>query len=77
MIEGVGRLVRTAALERVLRVGPDVTDEALHAAYGLVTVGADGWVATDERDVPRYEGKMKPPVERESGERRGLFGRLR
>ncbi|PUA81296.1 glycosyltransferase [Nocardioides currus] len=77
VIDGVGRLVRTAAAERVLRVQTEVSDDALHAAYGLVRLGADGWLPTAERDVPRYEGKMKPPVERESGEKKGLFGRLR
>ena len=64
VIAGVGRLERTAAVERVLRTQVDVTDHALDAAYGLVRVGADGWVAIGEREVVRYEGKMKRPVER-------------
>lgn len=65
VIDGVGRLVRTAAVSRVLRVHADVTDDALHAAYGLVRVGADGWVPTGEREVVRYEGKMKRPLPRD------------
>lgn len=64
IIAGVGRLERTAAVERVLRTQADVTDHALDAAYGLIRVDADGWVPTGEREVVRYEGKMKRPVER-------------
>ena len=50
----------------MLRVRADVTDDALQATYGLVRLGAAdaGWVERTEREVPRYEGKMKPPVER-------------
>jgi glycosyltransferase involved in cell wall biosynthesis len=80
VIEGVGRLERTAAVERVLRTRTDVTDEALQAAYGLVrlTAADAGWIDTAEREVERYEGKMKPPVDREAPERKaGIFGRLR
>lgn len=66
VIDGVGRLERTAAVERVLRTRADVTDDALHAAYGLIRVSASdvGWVPTAEREVVRYEGKMKRPVDR-------------
>lgn len=66
VIDGVGRLERTAAVSRVLRTHTDVTDDALQAAYGLVRLSAPdaGWVETAEREVVRYEGKMKPPVER-------------
>lgn len=66
VIDGVGRLERTAAVERVLRTRADVTDDALHAAYGLIRVSASdaGWVPTAEREVVRYEGKMKRPLER-------------
>ncbi len=66
VIKGVGRLERTAAVSRVLRSGSDVTDEGLEAAYGLIRLSAAdaGWVPVAERDVPRYEGKMKPPVDR-------------
>jgi glycosyltransferase involved in cell wall biosynthesis len=83
VIDGIGRLERTAAVERVLRTGADVTDEGLQAAYGLIRLTASdaGWIDTAARDVARYEGKMKPPVERESSKPRekksGLFGRLR
>ncbi len=82
IIEGVGRLERTAAVSRVLRVRTDVTDEGLEAAYGLVRLSAQdaGWVPVADRGVPRYEGKMKPPVERPAVDperRRGLFGRPR
>lgn len=64
VIDGVGRLERTAAVTRVLRTRADVTDEALQAAYGLVRLTAvdAGWVVTVEREVPRYEGKMKRPL---------------
>ena len=66
LIAGVGRLERTAALARVLRVQGAVTDAGLHAAYGVVRLPAAdaGWVAATDREVPRYEGKMKPPVSR-------------
>ena len=81
VIEGVGRLERTAAVARVLRTRADVTDEALQAAYGLIRLSAEeaGWIDTAEREVARYEGKMKAPVERESVETKkpGFFGRLR
>ncbi|QIK74993.1 glycosyltransferase [Nocardioides piscis] len=67
VIEGVGRLERTAAVSRVLRVHGRLGDDELDSAYGLVRRSASdvGWVATDEREVPRYEGKMKPPVPRD------------
>ncbi|WP_310529493.1 hypothetical protein, partial [Nocardioides sp.] len=63
--------VRTAAVERVLRTRADVTDEALQAAYGLIrTTASDaGWIDVAEREVPRYEGKMKPPLARGSSRR--------
>lgn len=82
VIAGVGRLERTAAVSRVLRTRVDVTDEALQAAYGLIhrTAADAGWIDAAEREVPRYEGKLKPPVERASAApepRSGLFGRLR
>jgi len=83
VIDGIGRLERTAAVERVRRTGADVTDEGLQAAYGLVHITASdaGWIEAAERDVSRYEGKLRPPVEREapsrSDHRPGLFGRLR
>lgn len=66
VIDGVGRLERTAAVERVLRTRADVTDGALQAAYGLIRVSASdaGWVPTAEREVVRYEGKMKRPLDR-------------
>ena len=66
VIEGVGRLERTAAVSRALRVDGTVTDEGLQAAYGLIRLSAAeaGWVPVAEHEVPRYEGKMKPPVER-------------
>lgn len=66
VIDGVGRLERTAAVERVLRTRADVTDDALQAAYGLIRVSASdaGWVPTAEREVVRYEGKMKRPLDR-------------
>lgn len=66
LIDGVGRLERTAAVERVLRTHADVTDDALQAAYGLIPVSASdaGWVETAEREVVRYEGKMKRPLPR-------------
>jgi hypothetical protein len=78
----VGRLERTAAVSRVLRTDAALTDEGLEAAYGLIRLsGADaGWVAVAEREVARYEGKMKPPVERPAVDperRSGLFGRRR
>jgi glycosyltransferase involved in cell wall biosynthesis len=82
IIDGVGRLERTAAVSRVLRTDAALTDEGLEAAYGLIRLsGADaGWVAVAEREVARYEGKMKPPVERPAVDperRSGLFGRRR
>ena len=86
VIDGIGRLERTAAVERVLRTRADVTDEALQAAYGLIRLTASdaGWIDTTEREVARYEGKMKPPVERPPSEpperphhRSGIFGRHR
>lgn len=66
VIDGVGRMERTAAVERVLRTRADVTDDALQAAYGLIRVSASdaGWVPTAEREVVRYEGKMKRPLDR-------------
>ncbi|MEO5662064.1 MAG: glycosyltransferase [Nocardioides sp.] len=66
VIDGVGRLERTAAVERVLRTRTDVPDDALQAAYGLIRVSASdaGWVETAEREVVRYEGKMKRPLPR-------------
>jgi glycosyltransferase involved in cell wall biosynthesis len=66
VIDGVGRLERTAAVERVRRTLGDVTDDALQAAYGLIRVSANdaGWVPTAEREVVRYEGKMKRPLDR-------------
>ena len=53
-------------MARVLRTLGQVTDDELDSAYGLVRLAAldAGWVATSERVVPRYEGKMKPPVPR-------------
>jgi len=87
IIDGVGRLVRTAAAERAVRVTGEASDDVIDAAYGLVplTAGDAGWVKTEEREVPRHEGKMKPPVPRQGGDdadqeltqdqRRGLFGR--
>ena len=44
-----------------------------------------GFVPTAHREVPRYEGKMRPPVPREESvdpapapeSRKGLFGRRR
>jgi glycosyltransferase involved in cell wall biosynthesis len=83
VIDGIGRLERTAAVSRVLRTQDGVTDDALRAAYGLIRLTASdaGWIDTAEREVTRYEGKMKPPVERESSEplerKPGFFGRLR
>lgn len=80
VIEAVGRLERTAAVSRVLRTRVDVTDDALQAAYGLIRLGSTdaGWIERSEREVERYEGKMKPPVDREAPERKaGIFGRLR
>lgn len=80
IIEGVGRLERTAAVSRVLRVQGTVTDEGLQAAYGLIrlTSAEAGWLPVAEREVARYEGKMKPPVERpvpDPDRRSGFFGR--
>lgn len=82
IIDGVGRLERTAAVSRVLWTQADVTDEGLRAAYGLVRLSAfeAGWVRTSDREVARYEGKMRGPVEREDDGPRhgpGLFGRRR
>ncbi len=83
VIDGVGRLERTAALSRALWVHGESSDEILDAAYGLVRfdAGEAGWVPTGEREVPRYEGKLKAPIERvgkpDPGHRRGLFGRPR
>ena len=62
----------------MLRTWADVTDEALQAAYGLVRLDASevGWIERSEREVPRYEGKMKPPLEREPDQperRPGIF----
>ncbi|WP_107705154.1 glycosyltransferase [Nocardioides allogilvus] len=66
VIDGVGRLERTAAVERVRRAHTDVTDERLQAAYGMIRLTARdaGWVQRSERDVPRYEGKLKRPLDR-------------
>lgn len=88
VIAGVGRLERTAAVSRAMLVSGEASDEALEAAYGVTRVSAAdaGWVDAGERKIPRYEGKMKPPVERGAGptqvepvqpapKRRGLFGR--
>ncbi|MCW2834411.1 MAG: glycosyl transferase, family 2 [Nocardioides sp.] len=84
VIEGVGRVERTAAVSRVRRVHGTLTDEGLDAAYGLVRLagGEAGWVPVAEREVARYEGKMKPPVERPDPDpdpepRSRLFGRRR
>jgi GT2 family glycosyltransferase len=87
VIEGVGRLERTAAVSRVRRVLGEVTDDALDAAYGArsLTASAAGFVPTADREVPRHEGKMKPPdsaapgapSESEESAKRGLFGRRR
>ncbi len=91
VIEGVGRLDRTAAVSRMAWAGGTAGDEVLDAVYGLVRLDAAGagWLRTAEREVPRYEGKLKAPVERDaelaSGvgvepdqeQRRGIFGRLR
>lgn len=87
VIAGVGRLERTAAVSRVLRVHGAVTDEALDAAYGARALAPDeaGFVPTAEREVPRHEGKMKPPIPGASAPdpgsdgpaKRGLFGRRR
>lgn len=82
VIDGVGRLERTAALSRVARVGLS-GDEALDAAYGLrhLDAAAAGFVPTAEREVPRHEGKLRPPVEPDTDDspqpppRRGIFGR--
>lgn len=81
VIDGVGRLERTAALSRVARVGLR-GDDALDAAYGLrhLDAAAAGFVPTGEREVPRHEGKLRPPVEPDTDAstqppRRGLFGR--
>lgn len=81
VIDGVGRLERTAAVSRVLRVQADATNDALQAAYGLIRLSAKdaGWVPIAEREVVRYEGKMKPPLERETADapprKTGIFGR--
>ncbi|HXH80684.1 glycosyltransferase [Nocardioides sp.] len=82
VIEGVGRVDRTAAVSRVLRVHGTLSDEGLDAAYGLVRLASEeaGWVPVTEREVARYEGKMKPPVDRpvpDPERRPGLFGRRR
>ena len=85
VISGVGRLERTAAVSRVRRVLGAVTDEALDAAYGarVLTAAEAGFVPTADREVPRHEGKLKPPVpsvagsEPEEPAKRGLFGRRR
>ncbi|WP_257956493.1 hypothetical protein [Nocardioides sp. B-3] len=43
-----------------------MSDERLQAAYGLIRVSTSdaGWVPTAEREVVRYEGKMKRPLDR-------------
>ena len=49
-----------------MRTHGEVSDDALHAAYGLIRLTADdaGWIPAGEREVVRYEGKMKRPEPR-------------
>ena len=93
VIEGVGRLERVAAVSRATWLGLGTSDEALDRVYGVRRLSAAdaGFVPTAERDVPRYDGKLKKPVPSELGgatppeehrppehhERRGIWGRLR
>ncbi|PVG84231.1 glycosyl transferase family 2 [Nocardioides gansuensis] len=65
IIRRVGRLDRTAAVSRVARALGQVSDDGLDAAFGLQVLASSqaGFVPTAERDVPRHEGKLKPPVD--------------
>jgi GT2 family glycosyltransferase len=69
VIEGVGRLERVAALSRATWLGLGTSDEALDRVYGVRRLAAAdaGFVATAEREVPRYDGKLKKPVPSELG----------
>ena len=69
LIERVGHVVRTAALSRAARVlGPETEDSSLHRVVDETYAGQSisaaeaGWVKTSDRVVPRYDGKLRPPV---------------
>jgi GT2 family glycosyltransferase len=69
VIEGVGRLERVAAVSRATWLGLGTSDEALDRVYGVRRISAAdaGFVPTAEREVPRYDGKLKKPVPSELG----------
>ena len=95
VIDGVGRLERVAAVSRATWLGLGASDEALDRVYGVRRLPAAdaGFVPTAEREVPRYDGKLKKPVPSELGDpaprrgvrcdtpssprKRGIWGRLR